>query len=170
MSKCCPIFCFTSSPLVITPLIPWSTSSASFLFPSPDLAHRPALCWLLSILLFSLTIPSLLFPPLLSFFPSFFYFLYSTISLFNFYSKSFFICFASCLSFVFSELSGLSQSLFSVPVASFPSSQTLSQFSLSSHFHHLSHLLIHFLLPLSSFCLLFSTILLYCSSFSHTFN
>lgn len=169
MSKCCPILCSTSSPLFIPPLIPWSTLSASFLFPSPDLAHHPALCWLFSILLFSLTIPSLLFPPLLSFFlhsSTFFtqQSLYSTsiqLSFFYLFRLMSFLCLL--WAFWLISISLLSASCL-------PSSQTLSHFSQSSHSHHLSHLLIHFLLPLSSFYLLFSTILLYCSSFSHTFN
>lgn len=142
MSKCCPILCFTSSPF----LHPSSHSLSLFQLllqpslPSPDLAHRPALRWLLLMLL--------LIPPFLSLFlPSSSFFTQQSL-----YS----------VSFVF-ELSGFSQSLFSVRVPSFLPSLPLSHFS--SRSHNLSHLLILFFPSIfSSHCphLLFPTFLPCC--------
>lgn len=113
MSKCSlsnPLLHFISSPCLTSFLVSVSTSSASFFFPSPDLAQHPAVSWLLFILLLLLTLPSLFLPR--------FFFPYATIAPFNLHWVIFFLlCYASCLSFVFSELSGFPQSLFPLPVA-----------------------------------------------------
>lgn len=78
-------------------------------FPSSDLAHCP-LCWLNFIQLLSCALSSLLSSVL------------NNLSIrLPFISLFFMLCFISCLSFVFAEISAFCQSLFSLPTIPFPS-------------------------------------------------
>lgn len=151
-----------ASPHLLSPSLPLfhvsvSTSSASVLFPSPDLAQLSC-CALASFHL--------------SHWLSFLFFFFSRLLLSSWFQTqqhlystsiqlSVFSCSVSpsCISFVSSELSGFSHSLFSLPVASFLTSLALSHFFLSSHSHYLSHALI-LLFPSisSSHCLLYLVI------------